>query len=269
MPYAQNALDGTSVYFEDDGGAGAPVVLYGGILDSVESVRASQLARALQELTGEFRLVYADHRGLGRSDRHRETEAYAMPLQAADFVAVLGALGVEKAHLVGRSYGGRLGFGVGEHAAEHVLSLVVGGQQPYAVNADGPLIGALAGAVDAARREGVVRFVEALEAHWGAPIPEFERSVYLTQDGASVAAAFEAMVASGDISTRLHEWRMPCLVYLGASDGDFLAQARRAADEIPGAEFVGLDELDHLAAHYEADRIVPAVLRTLRAEIAL
>ena len=74
------------------------------------------------------------------------------------------------------------------------------------------------------------------------------------------------MVASGDIATRLHEWRMPCLVYLGATDGDFLAQARRAAAEIPDAEFVGLAELDHLGAHYEADRIVPAVLRTLRGE---
>ncbi len=62
-------MDGTSVYFEDEGGPGVPVVLYGGILDSVESVRASQLARALQEVT-EFRLVYADHRGLGRSDKH-------------------------------------------------------------------------------------------------------------------------------------------------------------------------------------------------------
>ena len=264
MPYAQNALDGTSVYFEDDGGSGVPVVLYGGILDSVESVRASELVGALQKLTGEFRLVYADHRGLGRSDRHHEAEAYAMPLQAADFVAVLTTLGVGRAHLVGRSYGGRLALGVGEHAAEHVRSLVVGGQQPYAVNADGPLVSALARAADATRREGAVRFVEALETHWGARIPELERSVYLSQDGASVAAAFEAMLASGDLSTRLHEWRMPCLIYLGASDGDFLAQARRAAAVIPYADFVGLDELDHLAAHYEADRIVPAVLRTLR-----
>lgn len=267
MPYAQNGLDGTSVYFEDDGGSGVPVVLYGGILDSVESVRASQLAKALQEHTGEFRLVYADHRGLGRSDLHRETEAYAMPLQVADFVAVLSAFGVEKAHFVGRSYGARLGFGVGQHAAHRVLSLIVGGQQPYAVNADGPLISALAGAAAATRREGVVRFVEALEAHWGAPIPELERIVYLAQDGASVAAAFKAMVTSGDIATRMHEWRVPCLIYLGASDGDFLAQARRAAAEIPDAEFVALDELDHLAAHYEADRVVPAVLRTLRVAV--
>ena len=33
MPYARNALDGNRVYFEYDGGDGAPVVLHGGILD--------------------------------------------------------------------------------------------------------------------------------------------------------------------------------------------------------------------------------------------
>ena len=208
--------------------------------------------------------MYADHRGLGRSDKHDETDAYAMPLQAADFVAVLTELGVERAHLVGRSYGARLAFGVGEYASEHVLSLVAGGQQPYALNPDGPLIRALAGAIDATRRDGAVRFVEALESHWGAPIPKAEREVYIAQDGPSVAAAFEAMLASGDLSTRLREWRVPCLIYLGAADGDFFAQAQRAAVEIPDAEFVGLDALDHLSAHYAGDRIVPAVIRTLR-----
>ncbi len=68
MPYARNALDGNRVYFEDDGGDGAAVVLHGGLLDSVDLVRASSIAQALQELPeGEFRLIYVDHRGHGRS----------------------------------------------------------------------------------------------------------------------------------------------------------------------------------------------------------
>ena len=64
MPYATNALDGSRVYFEDDGGDGAPVVLHGGIIDSVDLVRESNIAQALQELpTDEFRLIYVAHRG--------------------------------------------------------------------------------------------------------------------------------------------------------------------------------------------------------------
>jgi hypothetical protein len=50
MPYATNALDGSRVYFEDDGGDGTPVVLHGGIIDSVDLVRESNIAQALQEL---------------------------------------------------------------------------------------------------------------------------------------------------------------------------------------------------------------------------
>ena len=102
VPYATNPVDGTRVNFEDDGGAGAPVVLYGGILDSVELVRRSPIAQELQALRNEFRLIYADHRGLGRSDKPHEMEAYAMTLQVGDAVAVLDELEVGRAHFVGR-----------------------------------------------------------------------------------------------------------------------------------------------------------------------
>jgi pimeloyl-ACP methyl ester carboxylesterase len=266
VPHARNALDGRRVYYEDDGGRGAPVVLYGGLLDTVELVRASQVGRVLAGFPEEFRLVYADHRGLGRSDKPHELDAYAMPLQVADGVAVLDELGIERAHVVGRSYGGRLAFGIGEHAPERVLSLVAGGQQPYAMSREGPLARVILGVIDATRREGVGAFVEALEEYWGIRFPDEERRGYLAQDGAAVAAAAEAMMAQDDLSDDLTKWRVPCLVYLGVGDVDFLDQARRAAGEIPNAEFVALEELDHIGAHYEAERVIPAVLRALRAK---
>jgi hypothetical protein len=79
MPHAMNGRDGTQVYFEDDGGAGAPVVLHGGLLDSVADVRESEIA---QRLPGrEFRHIYVDHRGLGQSDKPHHADAYAMQLR--------------------------------------------------------------------------------------------------------------------------------------------------------------------------------------------
>jgi pimeloyl-ACP methyl ester carboxylesterase len=127
MPYARNSIDGTRVYFEDDGGGGTPVVFYGGLVDSVEAVRLSPIAQALP--ADQFRLVYVDHRGVGRSDKPHERAAYAMWLRVADAVSVLDAMRVRRAHFVGTSYGGRLCFGIGKHAPDRVLSLVIGGQQ--------------------------------------------------------------------------------------------------------------------------------------------
>jgi pimeloyl-ACP methyl ester carboxylesterase len=264
VPFATNAADGTRVYFEDDGGAGTPLVLYGGILDSVELVRREPIPRALQELADEFRLIYADHRGLGRSDKPHDLASYAMPLQALDAVAILDELGIGQAHFAGASYGGRLCFGIGEHAADRALSLVAGGQQPYALDPDGPLARVISGVLDETRREGAVAFVEALEQYWGTRLPDEFRAGYLAQDGAAVAAASQSMLTQGDIADDLSAWHVRCLIYLGAGDADFFEQARRAAGEIPNAEFVGLEGLDHLGAHFMSERIVPAVLRTFR-----
>jgi pimeloyl-ACP methyl ester carboxylesterase len=264
VPYATNALDGRRVYYEDDGGPGTPVVFYGGILDSVELVRESHIAKGLREFPDEFRLVYADHRGLGRSDKPHDVAAYAMSLQAADVVAVLDALPVERAHLLGRSYGGRLAFGVGQHAPERVLSLVAGGQQPYAVDPNGPLARVVKSACDATRREGTRAFVEALERYWEIRFPEPERGTYLSQDGTALAAAAEALLTQGAIAEDLSEWCVACLIYLGAGDVDFVEQARQAAAEIPSATLITLDDLDHYGAHFEAERVTPAVLRHLR-----
>ena len=109
MPYARNRGDGMRVYFEDDGGDGAAVVLHGGFLDSVGLVRDSSIAAALP--TDEFRLIYVDHRGLGRSDKPHDPQDYAMARRVADATAVLEELGIERAHFIGLSWGGRPGLG--------------------------------------------------------------------------------------------------------------------------------------------------------------
>jgi pimeloyl-ACP methyl ester carboxylesterase len=266
MPYARNALDGSRVYFEDDGGPGEAVVFHGGLLDSVETVRGSHVARALRELSGEFRLIYADHRGLGWSDKPYEVEAYTMPLRVADAVAILDELGIGRAHFIGASYGGRLGFGIGEHAPERVLSLVIGGQQPYAIDRGGPLGRVVTEALADSRKEGSMEpFVRALEAFSGVRFSDALREKYLDNDPVAVEAASNAMVAEGAISGNLRTWQIRCLIYAGTEDVDFIDRARRAADEIPNAEFVPLEGLEHVDAHLvRVDRLLLAILRTLR-----
>ena len=265
MPYATNPVDGTRVYFEDDGGKGAAVVLYGGMLDSVHLVRKSDIARSLHDLPDEFRLIFADHRGLGRSDKPHDVKDYAMPLRVADAVAILDELSVASAHFIGTSYGGRLCFGIGEHAGERVRSLVIGGQQPYAMNHDAPITSSVIRAIEATEVAGIEALVEALERGGNMRLPEDKRSRYLENDPQAVVAAGEAMLGEGGIAPSLKSWTFPCLIFVGAGDADFYDQARQAADEIPNAEFLELEGAGHLAAHLQHDTVIPAVLRTLRA----
>jgi pimeloyl-ACP methyl ester carboxylesterase len=264
MPFATNARDASSVYFEDDGGAGIPIVILGGFLDPVDLVRGAPIARALQERTDEFRLVCVDHRGHGRSDRPHEAEAYAMPLRVADVVAVLDELGIERAHFIGISWGGRLCFGIGEHAPERVRSLVIIGQQPYAIEPDGPLTRVVGQALATSKEQGIEALVEAFEAIAG-PYPKAVRDVYLACDAAAMRAAWSSAMAEGAVSKDLRVWEVRCLICVAADDVDFFDQARRAAEEIPNAEFVSIGGTDHLGVDTaRIDPVLPAVLRILR-----
>lgn len=263
MGHANNALDGGQVYYEDDGGAGDPVVVHGGFGEPVDLVRTSPLAQVLP--ADEFRAIYVDHRGHGRSGKPHDPAAYAMSLRVADAVAVLDDLGVGRAHFLGMSWGGRLGFGIGAHAPSRVLSLVIGGQQPYAWP-DSPLVQAVTEGLAAAREQGRFEaFLEALERFWDVTVPAPRRERLLTNDPVALEAAWQAALAEGPVTDNLGDWRMPCLIFLGAGDADFLEQARRAADEIPTAEFLSLASSDHYEAHTSGDALLlEAVLRTLR-----
>lgn len=263
MAYAKNALDGRQVHFEDEGGPGDPVVIHGGFGEPVDLVRASPVAQSLP--TDEFRAVYVDHRGHGQSDKPHDTAAYAMRLRVGDAVAVLDELGVERAHFVGISWGGRLGLGIGEHAPSRVRSLVIGGQQPYAWP-DSPLVQVVTEGLAAAREQGQVEaFVEALEGFWDVTVPAPRRERLLANDPLALEAAWLAALAEGPVSEDLGSWRVPCLIFLGAADLDFLELARRAADEIPDAKLLSLVGRDHYGAHTSGDALVlEAVLGTLR-----
>lgn len=264
MPFATNTRDQSQVYFEDDGGGGVPLVLLGGFLDPVELVRRAPIAVALRGLADEFRLIFIDHRGHGRSAKPHDEQAYAMPLRVADVLAVLDALRLGRAHFVGVSWGGRLCFGIGEHAPERVLSLVTMGQHPYAIDPDGPLVRVVNEALTGADEDAMERLVESFEAIAG-PYPEAVRAAYLSCDAAAMRAAIAAAIDEGAISEDLSAWDVRCLICVAAHDLDFFDQARRAADEIPHAEFMSIPGEDHLGMDTaSADPVLRAALPMLR-----
>ena len=76
------------------------------------------------ELAKHYRVLAYDMRGQGQSE-HPEGE-YSLELHAEDLVALMDALGLKKAHMVGTSYGGELNLVLGIRYPErcHTLTII-------------------------------------------------------------------------------------------------------------------------------------------------
>lgn len=259
MPYATNPIDHVRTYFEDSGGDGQPVLIYPGFTDPLEYAKWSPLARALRR---DFHLIFADHRGQGRSDKPHEVDSYALTVRVADAVAVLDTVGIERSHYVGFSLGARLGFAIGELAPQRVLSLVLCGNQPYEWP-DGPMLHSVSAAVATGRDRGMVALVESWESSIGQRFPEPGRTWMLENDPLALDALLRSSLAEGPISQDLTSWKVPCLIYAGTED-EMHENAARAAAEIPGALFVSLAGHDHFSAERVADELLPHVLGLFR-----
>ncbi len=210
-------------------------------------------------------MIFADHRGQGGSDKPADASTYALATRVADAVAVIDALGIERTHFLGSSWGARLGFALGEHAPERVLSLVLCGNQPYAWDLESPTAQAVAAAMVASRKEGMKGFVETFESALGYRFPERERTWTLEKnDPAALEAAWRSTQIEGRVSQNLTAWQVPCLICAGEAD-EMHDAAERAAAEIPGAKFVSLAGHSHISAFYEADDLLlPHILELLR-----
>src|SRR4051812_40971761 len=94
--------DGVELEVRDEGDRGAPaVLLVHGFPDSSHLWRHQIAALTPAGL----RTVAPDMRGFGASDKPREVEAYRLTRAVADLVAVLDALHIDKARVVGHDWG--------------------------------------------------------------------------------------------------------------------------------------------------------------------
>ncbi len=118
MAYAR-AADGTRLHYEVLGRANATPVLM------IQGLGADKHGWDMQRipLAMHYRVIALDNRGAGRSDK--PFGHYSLEQMAADAIAVLDAVGVEKAHIVGASMGGAISQIIGLYHPERVLSLTL------------------------------------------------------------------------------------------------------------------------------------------------
>ena len=106
-------------------GKGPPVVLLHGFPDSGRRWRHQ--VSALVEAG--FSTIVPDLRGYGASDKPEAVEEYSIPYLAGDVVAILDAVGVERAHIVGHDWGAALAWAFGSllpDRVDHLVALSVG-----------------------------------------------------------------------------------------------------------------------------------------------
>lgn len=96
-----------------------PILLMHGLTANAHSFAAVVEAG----LSPAFRTLAVDFRGRGASDK--PTSGYSVAEHAADMLAVLDAAGIERAHLVGHSFGGLIAFYLAAHHPERVGRLVI------------------------------------------------------------------------------------------------------------------------------------------------
>jgi len=113
-------VDGVGIEY-DVSGAGRPVVLLHGFPDTGRLWRhqAPVLAEA------GFQVIVPDLRGYGRSDKPGAVDAYSMSVLARDVMAILDALQIGKAHVVGHDWGAALAWVMATFAPGNVDHLVV------------------------------------------------------------------------------------------------------------------------------------------------
>ncbi|MHB8147804.1 MAG: alpha/beta fold hydrolase [Vulcanimicrobiaceae bacterium] len=258
--------DGAHIDVRIDGVADPAIVLLAGfpltrgIWDDVAPV-----------LVTEHRIVAIDLRGTGASSV--PPGPYLMETMAADVAAVLDALGIERAMLVGHSLGGYVALAFARMYAERVERLALVCSR---IAADTPERARWRnGLADRAEQSGSAR--EILDATMPALLapqtralhPEVElrvRAIAERNDARGLAALLRGMALRDAADDIVPDLAMPVLVVAGAADlivGQ--GEARSMATTFPNGRFALCDQSGHVPMVEEPERLGRLLLEFSRA----
>ncbi len=218
-------------------------------------------------LAAHFRVVTFDNRGTGGSSKPRE--AWSLEDMAADALAVLDAVGAERAHVLGVSMGGMIAQLFALDHAERVERLVLlstsfGG--PSAVRPGPEMSRVLMPPRDTPPEQIMRNALELISAPgWAESHPDaVEELVRLSVEQPTPKYAFSAQLQallSSDRSERVRHIEQPTLVVHG--DADRLIPVENAhllAERIPAARLEILEGVGHMAMWEAPQKLSEVVL---------
>ena len=227
MPIAE--VNGHHTYFEDSGGAGPAVVLSHGFLMDHE-----MFSPQVNALRRDFRIITWDERGHGQTPADGPFTYWD---SAADLLAILDHLDIERAVLGGMSQGGFLSLRAALIAPERVNALVLidtqaGPEDPEVI----PLYGSMHDEWVANGPEAVQEAIAQLILGDGTPWdPWFAKWAAIPRD--ALELPLRCLVEREDISDRLAEIECPAIIFHGDADAAIpIDKAELLRDGLVGCE---------------------------------
>lgn len=216
-----------------------------------------------------YRAIAMDLPGFGEATPGRELAPWT------DVVQTMDALGVDRAALVGNSFGGAVALAVAVSAPESVAALMLISAPPPDLEPSEQLRAAWAAEEEALERGDIDAAVAAVVDTWTlADAPPRLRD----QVGAMQRRALELQVAAGELSEAqdptesdpeaIGRLQLPALVVAGEHDmPDFLLGAETLAQRLPRARHLVIAEAGHLAPLEQPARLRELLLEFLRESI--
>ena len=203
-----------------------------------------------------FRVVRFDNRDVGLSSKV-DGEPYTLADMALDAVAVLDALDVERAHVMGLSMGGMI---VQRLAIDHpdrlltMTSVMSRTGEPGFGESDPDALAVLTAPPAGSRDEYIDGHVAGIAIYGSTPDWIVEADLRARAAAAydrcfcpeGVGRQLQAVLADGSRSEALREVRVPTLVIHGSRDRLIdPSGGRQTADVIPGARYVEIEGMGH------------------------
>ncbi len=240
-------LNEVGLAYELEGPDDTPVVLFGHSLSTDRRMFDAQVPLFAE---AGYRVLRYDMRGHGESAP--PDGPLSMAGLAADVVALLDHLGIDRVHYVGVSIGGMIGQMLGLEHGDRLMSLTLASTTAHIPEDMAPTWDER---IATAECDGMQALVEPTVARWftadalAQSLPEIE-PVRAMIANTSVAGFTACCAAIKDfrVRDRLSAVTTPTLVLQGAEDPGTTVEAGRAiAEAIPDARFEVLDNASHMA----------------------
>ncbi|MEA2604720.1 MAG: hypothetical protein QOF89_5712 [Acidobacteriota bacterium] len=266
VPQSQLIRVGDQLVHVEQAGSGETVVLLHGFGGSTYSWR-----KVMPALARAHRVVAIDLNGFGYTQRPRAAAAYTREGQTDLVLGVMDALGIDRAHLFGHSYGGGLSLFLASRHPERLRTLVLVDSSAPTYPEDRrsraasfrPLANFFVRAV--ALRPSMIRRALRHSFYDDSLITPELVEAYL--DRLLVQGADDAFYsltvprAAPGPPVELEAIRVPTLAVWGNED-ELISRAsgQRAAARIPGSEFVVIEKCGHIPMEEKPEEFLQAVL---------